>query len=115
MEGRQTYLRPLPLGHPAPPSLVSRTPGLLWGHSLHGWLWRALSVPMAFLVSPGRMSSSGEGETGVSGSGSVLFPVRLEMPGSWCGAGAAGRLWSVGPPVWKAFCYEKFQKLERLG
>lgn len=84
MEGRQTYLRSLPLGRPAPPSLVSRTPGLLWGHSLHGWLWQALSVPMAFLVSPGRTSSSGEGETGVSGSGSVLFPLldwRCQGPG----------------------------------
>ena len=58
---------------PRPSFPASRTPGLPWGHSLHGWLWQALSVPMAFLLSPGRMSSSGEGETGVTGSGSVLF------------------------------------------
>lgn len=58
-----------PPSHGALLSLLStsRTPGPSGGHSLHGWLWGALSAPMAFLVSPGRKSSSGVCGTRVNG------------------------------------------------
>lgn len=62
---------------------LSRTPGPHGGHSLHGWLWGALSAPMAFLVSPGQKSSSGVYGNGVSGGSFVLIPVRPKVPGSW--------------------------------
>lgn len=54
------------------------------GHSLHSWLWGALSAPMAFLVSPGQKSSSGVCGNGVNGGGFVLIPVSPKVPGSWC-------------------------------
>ena len=97
---------------PAPPSPVSRIPGPHGGgHSLHSWLWGALSVPMAFLVSPGQKSSWGVCGNGVNDGGFVLIPVRLKVPGSWCEVRTVVRLWRAGPSFSKAFHYGNFKHM----
>lgn len=80
------------------------------GHSLHGWLWRALSAPMAFLVSPGQKSSLGICETGLSSAGSVLIPLldqRCQGPG--VGSEQLGGCGAQMPPSRKFFITENFK------
>lgn len=79
-------------GTPLPLLPISKAPGPQ-EHSLHGWAWGALSVPMAFLVSLGQKSSSGVYGTGVKSRGSVL----ISLLDQWCHSPAVGsERWEVG-------------------